>query len=108
MTRYVKIAVEQSVAVRPVRFLLCPRAPKARHRLRLPIFAMQNAISFKPMLTLAAITAIGPLFVFLLQIVEGRFTDDPATMTGLMICFSGAIIATYGGARCSEGKAERP
>ncbi|SFU22281.1 hypothetical protein SAMN05518861_1346 [Mesorhizobium sp. YR577] len=69
-----------------------------------PVFAMQKAISLMSTLTLAAITAIGPLFVFLFQIVEGRVAYAPATMTGLMIYFAGAVLAVYGGARHSGGK----
>lgn len=68
-----------------------------------PVFAMQKAISLMSTLTLAAITALGPLFVFLFQIVEGRVAYAPATMTGLMIYFSGAVLAAYGGARRSDG-----
>ncbi|MEO9338698.1 DMT family transporter [Mesorhizobium sp. SB112] len=69
-----------------------------------PVFAMQKAISLMSILTLAAITALGPLFVFLFQIVEGRVAYAPATMTGLMIYFAGAVLAAYGGARHSGGK----
>ncbi len=69
-----------------------------------PVFAMQKAISLMSTLTLAAITALGPLFVFLFQIVEGRVAYAPATMTGLMIYFAGAVLAAYGGARRSHGK----
>lgn len=69
-----------------------------------PVFAMQKAISLMSTLTLAAITALGPLFVFLFQIVEGRVAYAPATMTGLMIYFAGAVLAAYGGARHSGGK----
>ncbi|MHA6645843.1 hypothetical protein [Mesorhizobium sp. A623] len=64
-----------------------------------PVFAMQKAISLMSTLTLAAITALGPLFVFLFQIVEDRVAYAPATMTGLMIYFAGAVLAAYGGAR---------
>lgn len=69
-----------------------------------PVFAMQKAISLMSTLTLAAITALGPLFVFLFQIVEGRVAYAPATMTGLMIYFAGAVLAAYGGARHSGQK----
>ena len=69
-----------------------------------PVFAMQKAISLMSTLTLAAITALGPLFVFLFQIVEGRVAYAPATMTGLMIYCAGAVLAAYGGARHSGGK----
>lgn len=70
-----------------------------------PVFAMQKAISLMSTLSLAAITALGPLFVFLFQIVEGRVVYASATMTGLMIYFAGAVLAAYGGARHSGGKA---
>ena len=70
-----------------------------------PVIAMQKAISLMSTLTLAAITALGPLFVFLFQIVEGRVDCSPATVTGLMIYFVGAILTAYGGARRREGKA---
>nr|WP_237351651.1 hypothetical protein [Rhizobium sp. ACO-34A] len=67
-----------------------------------PVFAMQKAISLMSTLSLAAITALGPLFVFLFQIVEGRVAYAPATMTGLMIYFAGAALAAYGGTRRSD------
>lgn len=67
-----------------------------------PVFAMQKAISLMSTLSLAAITALGPLFVFLFQIVEGRVAYAPATMTGLVIYFAGAVLAAYGGARRSD------
>ncbi|MEL7113756.1 MAG: DMT family transporter [Pseudomonadota bacterium] len=70
-----------------------------------PVFAMQKAISLMSTLTLAAITALGPLFVFLFQIIEGRVDYAPATMTGLMIYFAGAIIAAYGGAKRGDRSA---
>ena len=69
-----------------------------------PVFAMQKAISLMSTLTLAAITALGPLFVFLFQIIEGRVAYAPATMTGLTIYFAGAVLAAYGGGRHSGGK----
>lgn len=69
-----------------------------------PVFAMQKAISLMSTLTLAAFTALGPLFVFLFQIIEGRVDYAPATMTGLMIYFAGAILAALGGARRSAEK----
>lgn len=73
-----------------------------------PVFAMQKAISLMSTLTLATITALGPLFVFMFQIVEGRVDYAPATMTGLMIYFAGAALTTYGGARGTKGKIARP
>jgi drug/metabolite transporter (DMT)-like permease len=67
-----------------------------------PVFAMQKAISLISTLTLGAITALGPLFVFLFQIVDGRAAYAPATMAGLMIYFAGVVLAAYGGARPRE------
>lgn len=70
-----------------------------------PVFAMQKAISLMSTLTLATITALGPLFVVLFQIIEGRVDYAPATMAGLLIYFAGAFLAAYGGARRPDGKA---
>ncbi|MEM1430783.1 MAG: hypothetical protein AAGG09_15115 [Pseudomonadota bacterium] len=64
-----------------------------------PVYAMQRAISAMSTLTLAAVTALGPLFVFLFQIAEGRVVYAPATMTGLLIYCVGAVLAAYGAAR---------
>ncbi|WP_210211783.1 DMT family transporter [Aquibium carbonis] len=69
-----------------------------------PVFAMQKAISLMSTLSLAAITALGPLFVFLFQIVEGRVAYAPATVTGLTIYFAGAVLAAWGGTKRSGGK----
>ncbi|GGX71100.1 hypothetical protein GCM10007385_45130 [Tateyamaria omphalii] len=62
-----------------------------------PVFAMQKAISLMPSLSLAAVTALGPLFVFFLQLMEGRVAYASATMTGLAVYFVGAVLAAYGG-----------
>ncbi|MEO1456028.1 MAG: DMT family transporter [Pseudomonadota bacterium] len=72
-----------------------------------PVFAMQKAISLMSTHTLAAITALGPLFVFLLQMVESRVDYAPATMNGLAIYFAGALLTAFGGARRSTGKAAK-
>ncbi|EJT01633.1 hypothetical protein [Rhizobium sp. CCGE 510] len=72
-----------------------------------PVFAMQKAISLMSTLSLAAITALGPLFVFLFQIIEGRVAYAPATMMGLMIYFAGAVLAAYGGAGLSDAHKRR-
>lgn len=64
-----------------------------------PVFAMQKAISLISTLTLAAITTLGPLFVFLFQLHEGRVAYSAATTTGLVIYFAGALLAAYGGAK---------
>lgn len=73
-----------------------------------PVFAMQKAISLMSTLTLAAITALGPLFVFAFQLVEGRIAYAPATMAGLAFYFAGAVLAAYGGTRKRCEKAAYP
>lgn len=73
-----------------------------------PVFAMQKAISLMSTLSLATITALGPLFVFVFQLVEGRVAYAPATMTGLAIYFLGAVLAAYGGTRQRPTKAVNP
>lgn len=72
------------------------------------VFAMQKAISLMSTLTLAAITALGPLFVFVFQLLEGRVAYAPATMTGLAVYFAGAVLAAYGGTRKRREKAVYP
>lgn len=66
-----------------------------------PIYAVQKAVSLVPTLTIASVTALGPLFVFAFQIVEGRVTNSPATLLGLCIYFSGAVVGVVGSARFS-------
>lgn len=72
-----------------------------------PVFTMQKAMSLISTLTLAAITALGPLFVFLFQLVEGRVDHSPITMTGLLIYFADALLAGCGGAKTPVGEAAR-
>lgn len=64
-----------------------------------PLFAMQKAISLMRTMSLAIVTALGPLFVFFFQILEDRVTHAPATMAGLIIYFLGALLFAYGGTR---------
>lgn len=66
-----------------------------------PLYAVQKAISLVPPITIGAVTALGPLFVFAFQFVEGRVDYAPATLLGLLVYFAGALIATYGSARRS-------
>lgn len=67
-----------------------------------PIYAMQKAVSLVSPLTIGAVTALGPLFVFVFQFVEGRVAYSPATMLGLGIYFVGAIGASLGAARVAR------
>jgi drug/metabolite transporter (DMT)-like permease len=69
-----------------------------------PVFAMQKAISLMSTLSLATVTALGPVFVFAFQLLEGRVAYATATMTGLTIYFVGAMLAAYGGTRKQHKK----
>lgn len=64
----------------------------------LPLYAVQKAIALVSPLTIGAVGALGPLVIFLLQLVEGRVDYAPVTLCGLLIYFTGALIAAYGGA----------
>jgi drug/metabolite transporter (DMT)-like permease len=64
-----------------------------------PLYAVQKAVALVPPITIGAVTALGPLFVFALQFVEDRVDYAPATLLGLFVYFAGALLATYGSAR---------
>ena len=64
-----------------------------------PTYAVQKAVSLVSPLTIGAVTALGPLFVFVFQFAEGRVAYAPMTMLGLGIYFIGALGATIGAAR---------
>lgn len=60
-----------------------------------PLLALQKAIPLVSPLTIGAISALGPLLIFLLQLIEGRVDYAPATLVGLGIFFVGALIAAF-------------
>lgn len=61
-----------------------------------PLYPVQKAVQFVPASTIAAMTALGPAMVFLMQLFEGRIDYSPATLVGLMIYMAGALLAIYG------------
>lgn len=65
----------------------------------LPLYCVQRAVPLVPAMTIAAITALGPVIVFGLQMVEGRVAYAPATLAGLLIYMSGALAAAWGAVR---------
>ncbi len=67
-----------------------------------PIYAVQRAVALVSTLTIGAITALGPLFVFGLQTIEGRVDYAPATLFGLAIYFAGAAIAAAGSSHAAR------
>ena len=65
----------------------------------LPLYFVQRAVPLLPAMTIAALTALGPVIVFGLQMVEGRVAYAPATLAGLLIYMSGALVAALGAVR---------
>lgn len=66
-----------------------------------PIFAMQKAVALVSVLTIAAMTSLGPVLVFGFQMIEGRVDHAPATLTGLLVYFVGALLATAGSSKAA-------
>lgn len=59
----------------------------------LPLFLMQKAVSLVSAGFIAAVTALGPAMVFLLQLLDGRIAYAAATLAGLSIYIVGALLA---------------
>ncbi len=57
-----------------------------------PLYAMQKAISGISVLLLSTITALGPLIVFVLQMIEGRVSFSGFVLVGLLIYSSGVLL----------------
>lgn len=72
-----------------------------------PIYAVQRAVSLVTPLTIATITALGPIFVFLFQTIEGRIAYADATLLGLAIYSAGSLLATIGGSFAAATSARR-
>ncbi|MGH1352458.1 MAG: EamA family transporter [Methyloligellaceae bacterium] len=67
--------------------------------LAFPIYAVQKAVSLTTALTIGSLAATAPVFIFILQLLEGRVQYSGATFTGLVIYFAGAILAGVGTAK---------
>lgn len=72
--------------------------------LAFPIYAVQKAVSLTTTLTIGAVAAVGPLLVFLMQMVEGRVAYSDATSVGLAVYFAGAVLAAFGSVRAARGE----
>lgn len=66
-----------------------------------PLYTLQKAISLISTLTISALTALGPFFIFGLQLIEGRVNYSTATLIGLSIYFAGALFAAFGAVRAT-------
>lgn len=62
----------------------------------LPLYLLQKAVPLLPARTIAAMTALGPVMVFMMQLMEGRVSYAPATLVGLLVYVGGAFIAAIG------------
>lgn len=61
-----------------------------------PLYLVQKAIPLLHPSLIAAMTALGPVMVFLMQLIEGRVDYSSATLTGLSAYMFGALLAVYG------------
>ena len=61
-----------------------------------PLYLVQKAVPLVPATTIAALTALGPAMVFLMQSFEGRVDYAPATLAGLVLYMVGALLTVYG------------
>lgn len=62
----------------------------------LPLYLVQKAIPLLNPSIIAAMTALGPVMVFSMQVVERRVDYSAATLTGLVVYMAGALLAVYG------------
>jgi len=75
--------------------------------LAFPIYAVQKAVSLTSALTLGAATAVIPVAVLAMQVIEGRVAYSGATAAGLTIYTAGALLAAAGRTR-AEIRAIQP
>lgn len=68
-----------------------------------PLYLLQRAVPLVPTLTISSITALGPLFIFALQMLESRVDFSAATLIGLAAYTVGALLAATGAVRASAG-----
>ena len=67
-----------------------------------PLYLVQKAVPLIHASVIAAITALGPAMVFLMQLFDGRVHYSMATLAGLAIYIVGALMAVYGATRSSD------
>ncbi|WP_299483795.1 hypothetical protein [uncultured Roseibium sp.] len=73
-----------------------------------PLYLVQKAIPLVHSSVIAAITALGPAIVFVMQLLEGRVDYSPATLAGLAIYMSGAMLAVIGATRAPDVQRRNP
>lgn len=68
-----------------------------------PLYLVQKAVPLLHPSSIAAITALGPAIVFLMQLSEGRVDYSAATLVGLTVYMAGALLAVLGAPQFVEG-----
>ncbi|MBG6144529.1 drug/metabolite transporter (DMT)-like permease [Labrenzia sp. EL_142] len=61
-----------------------------------PLYLVQRAIPLLHASVIAAMTALGPVMVFLMQLMERRVDYSGATLVGVSIYMAGALLAVFG------------
>lgn len=68
-----------------------------------PLYLVQRAIPLLQASVIAAMTALGPVMVFLMQLMESRVDYSGATLVGVSIYMAGALLAVFGATRPAAG-----
>lgn len=68
-----------------------------------PLYLVQRAIPLLQASVIAAMTALGPVMVFLMQLMERRVDYSGATLVGVSIYMAGALLAVFGATRPAAG-----
>ena len=69
-----------------------------------PLWLMQKAVELISTLTISSLTALGPFFIFAMQLFEGRVDYATATLIGISIYAVASLLAAYGAVQASVGK----
>ncbi|MEM9107330.1 MAG: DMT family transporter [Pseudomonadota bacterium] len=67
-----------------------------------PLYLVQKAVPLIPAPTIAAMTALGPAMVFLMQLFDGRIDYSNATLAGLVVYMAGALLTVHGAASTAK------
>lgn len=60
-----------------------------------PLYLVQKAVPLVPASTIATITALGPVIVFMMQIFDGRIDYSNATLAGLSLYIFASLLMAY-------------
>jgi len=64
-----------------------------------PLYLVQKAVPLVSASVIAAVTALGPAMVFVMQLIDGRVLYSTATLAGLSVYIGGALMATWSATR---------